>query len=209
MERGKYYLSNHQTRIYLGAIAEVSGRYGFEAVLQLAGLQGWIRDLPPDNDALEVDYVDFSMLNATLVKLYGMSGGRTLAMRAGRALFRALADRFAEMLEFESPAFQEQPYATRVEALLRAMIDEGSQLSAERVSLRVAGDQFLYTVEPCPVCWGDSEQENVMCFSTVGFLQQAVEWAGAGDHYLVEEASCAATKTADDAACVFAILKVD
>ena len=92
---------------------------------------------------------------------------------------------------------------------MQTIIDEGSQLGADHVSLRVAGDQFLYTVEPCPVCWGQGDQEEAMCFSTVGFLQQAIEWVGAGDHYLVEEASCAATKSADDAACVFAILKVD
>ena len=163
---------------------------------------------PPDNDALEVDYVDFSKLNAALVKLYGLSGGRTLAMRAGRTSFLALSERFAALLS-DDLAHNEQPVAARVEALLQAIIDEDVQLNADYISLRVAGDQFLYTVEPCPVCWGQGDLEEAMCFSTVGFLQQAIEWAGAGDHYLVEEASCAGTKSTEDAACVFAILKVD
>ena len=43
MERGKHFLSNRQARIYLTAVAEVSGKYGFEALLQLSGLQSWIR----------------------------------------------------------------------------------------------------------------------------------------------------------------------
>ena len=33
MERGKHFLTNHQARVYLDAIAEVSGKYGFEARL--------------------------------------------------------------------------------------------------------------------------------------------------------------------------------
>lgn len=209
MERGKHFLSNRQARVYLDAIAEVSGKYGFEAVLQLAGLRAWIHKRPPLNDALEIDYVDFSTLNATLMRMYGLSGGRTLATRAGRASFIAGAKRIAARINRDDPEFQSQPPTARVEALLQAIIGEESHQSADRVSLRVAGDQFLYTVEPCPACWGRGDLEETMCFSTVGFLQQAIEWMGAGDHYLVEEASCAATKSTADAACVFAILKVE
>jgi len=209
MERGKHFLSNRQAHIYLKAIASISGQFGFEALLQLAGLQAWIRDLPPDNDDLTIDYADFSLLNAALVKLYGSSGGRTLALRAGRASFIALAPQFADLLDVNAPDFQAQPIAARVEALLQAIIDAGAQLGADRITLRVAGNQFLYTVDPCPICWGQGGAEEALCFSTVGFLQQAIEWLGAGDHYLVEEASCAATKRIEDAVCVFAILKVD
>ena len=209
MERGKYFLSNHQVRVYLDAVAEVSGKYGFEALLQLAGLQAWIHNRPPHNDALEIDYADLSTLNVTLIKLYGVSGGRTLATRAGRASFRTVSARLVELLDVDAPTFQSQSPTARVEALMQAIIADESQVNADRVSLRVAGDQFLYTVDPCPVCWGQSDLEEAMCFSTVGFLQQAIEWVGAGDHYLVEEASCAATKGAGDTACVFAILKVE
>lgn len=209
MERDKHFLANFQARIYLDAIAEVSGKYGFEAVLQLAGLKTWIRKRPPLDENLKIDAADLSILNATLMRMYGSSGGRTLATHAGRASFIASAGRIAARLDIDNPAFQEQSPAARVEALLQAIADDENQLNAGHVSLRVAGDQFLYTVEPCPVCWGQEKREETMCYSTVGFIQQAIQWVGAGDDYIVEEASCAATKSAADAACVFAILRAE
>jgi predicted hydrocarbon binding protein len=209
MERGKHFLSNRKARIYLDTVAEVSGQYGFEAVLQLAGLQTWIHQRPPHNDASEVDYADFAALNATLIRMYGLTGGRTLALRAGRNSFMALTERLAAILDIDDAAFQAQPPTQRVKALLEAIVEGGGQLGIDHISLRAAGDQFLYTVQPCPICWKQSNFEDAICFSTVGFLQQAIEWVGAGDYYLVEEASCAATKTTKDATCVFAILKVD
>ena len=55
----------------------------------------------------------------------------------------------------------------------------------------------------------DNRCRAPLCYGAVGFLQQAIEWVGAGDHYIVEEASCAATKGVQETGCVFVILKME
>jgi len=208
MEREKYFLSNHPARIYLDVIAGISGRLGFAKVLQLANLPRWIEELPPYNDAREVDFADFSALNAMLLKVYGPRAGQAMALQAGRASFRALTPHLTTTLNVQAATFQEQPPAQRIEAVLAAIPHDISS-GAPHTTFQVAGEQFIYTADPCPFCWGQSHAPEARCHGMVGFLQQTVEWAGAGDDYRVEEASCAAVKESKSTACVFVILKVD
>jgi hypothetical protein len=208
MQAGKYFLSNRRARIYLDAIAETSGQYGFPAVLTLAGLHSWLETLPPYNDALEVDFVDFGALNAMLVKMYGPRAGRALALWAGRVSFMALTAHLDDLLNVQVASFQAQTPAERVWAALDIIADS-HRLGAMEAALQILGDQFTYTLNPCPFCYGQSHAVYSICHGAVGFLQQAVEWVGAGDHYMVEEASCAATKDLQETGCVFVILKME
>ncbi|HOU13402.1 MAG TPA: hypothetical protein PKZ84_09790 [Anaerolineae bacterium] len=208
MERGRHFLSNHRARVYLDVIAGISGKLGFAKVLQLAGLHSWIEGLPPYDDAREVDFADFSALNAMLVKMYGPHAGHGMALRAGRASFLALAPHLTAVLNVQSTAFQALPPAQRVSAVLQAITNDNPSGDVQ-TTFQVAGGQFIYTASPCPFCWGQHSAPENLCHGLVGFLQQAVEWAGAGDDYRVEEAACAAVKEHKDASCVFVILKVD
>ena len=208
MQAGKYYLSNRFARIYLDAIAETSGQYGFPAVLTLAGLHTWLEALPPYNDAHEVDFVDFGALNAMLVRMYGPRAGRALALWAGRTSFMALTSPIDDLLNVRAASFQAQTPAERVRAVLK-IIGDSRRFGAMEASLQVLGEQFTYTLDPCPFCFGQNRLAEAICHGAVGFLQQAVEWVAAGDDYVVEEASCAATKGAQEAGCVFVILKME
>lgn len=208
MQAGKYFLSNSRARIYLDAIAETSGQYGFPAVLTLAGLHTWLEALPPYNDAHEVDFVDFGALNAMLVKMYGPRAGRAMMQWAGRVSFVALTSYLDNLLNVRAVSFQAQAPVERVRAVLEIIADS-SRLDNIEALLQVLGDQFTYTLDPCPFCCGQSYVAHTLCHGAVGFLQQAIEWVGAGDHYMVEEASCAATKGPQETSCVFVILKME
>lgn len=208
MERGKYFLSNHRARVYLDVIAGISGKHGFAKVLQLAGLRSWLEALPPYDDAREVDFADFSALNAMLVKMYGPHAGQAMAQRAGRASFLALTPHLTDVLHTHDITFKEQPPAQRVKAVLETITNDNPPGDVH-TTLQIAGEQFICTANPCPFCWGQNHAPEALCHGVVGFLQQAVEWVGAGDDYRVEEASCAAVKEPKDTSCVFVILKVD
>lgn len=208
MQAGRYFLSNRHARIYLDAIAETSGQYGFPAVLTLAGLHAWLETLPPYNDAREVDFVDFGALNAMLVKMYGPRAGRALTQWAGRVSFMALAPSLDDRLKSQTVSFQARAPAERVRAVLDSIVAH-RRFGATPASLQTLGDQFTYTLNPCPFCFGQKPLAHSICHGAVGFLQQAVEWVGAGDHYMVEEASCAATKGPQETGCVFVILKME
>ncbi|HOT91597.1 MAG TPA: hypothetical protein PLJ78_05135 [Anaerolineae bacterium] len=208
MEKGKYFLINNHARIYLDVIASISGRLGFEKVLQHAGLNAWLEALPPYNEASEVDFADFSALNAMTSEVYGPRAGQAMAQRAGRALFTALTPHFSETLDIDNPTFKAQPPAQRVKAILEVLVHDNSSGDMHG-TFQVAGEQFIYIVNPCPFCWGQTHAPEAICSGVVGFLQQAVEWIGAGDHYRVEEAACAAAKASPDASCVFVFLKLD
>ncbi|MGC9393772.1 MAG: hypothetical protein ACP5J4_02830 [Anaerolineae bacterium] len=208
MQAGKYFLSNRRARIYLDAIAETSGQYGFPAVLTLAGLHAWLEALPPYNDVQEVDFVDFGALNAMLVKMYGPRAGRALTQWAGRVSFMALSPFIDDLLNAQTVSFQAKALVERVHAVLETIVDNQG-LGNFEATLQSLGDQFTYTLNPCPFCFGQKRFAHPICHGAVGFLQQAVEWVGAGDHYMVEEASCAATKGLQDTSCVFVILKME
>ncbi len=208
MERGKHFLSNHRARVYLDVIAGISGKHGFAKALQLAGLHIWVDGLPPYDDAREVDFADFSALNVMLVRMYGPHAGQGMALRAGRASFLALTPHLSEVLKTHDIAFKALSPAQRVSAVLESLTNDNPSGDVQ-TTFQVAGEQFIYTASPCPFCWGQHNAPENLCHGLVGFLQQAVEWAGAGDDYRVEEASCAAVKAPKDASCVFVILKVD
>lgn len=208
MQAGKCFLSNRRARIYLDAIAETCGQYGFPTVLTLAGLHAWLEALPPYNDVREVDFVDFGALNAMLVKMYGPRAGRALTQWAGRVSFMALTPYMDDLLNVQAASFHTKAPAERVRAMLEIIVDS-HRLGNMEASLQVLGDQFTYTLDPCPFCYGQHRAGHALCHGVVGFLQQAIEWVGAGDHYIVEEASCAATKSLQDTGCVFVILKME
>lgn len=208
MRAGKHFLSNRRARIYLDALAETSGRYGFPTVLTLAGLHPWLKALPPYNDAHEVDFVAFGALNAMLVKMYGPRAGRAMMQWAGRVSFMALTSHLDSLLNVQTASFRAQTPVERVQTVLNTVVNH-NPYGDLKTSLQTLGDQFTYTLTPCPFCYGQNHTPYALCHGAVGFLQQAIEWAGAGDHYMVEEASCAATKGPQATKCVFVALRME
>ena len=77
-----YFYPNSIVRDFLLAMEDVMGHNGVSAVLNLAGMHGWVGHYPPDNLDRSVDFGEFSAINGTLMEMYGPRGGRALARRA-------------------------------------------------------------------------------------------------------------------------------
>src|SRR5215510_10090556 len=86
-EKSGYFYPNKFARIFIEAMEEVMGKNGLNAVLNLAGLQHYVDNYPPDNLEKGFDFSEFTALNVALEDMYGPRGGRGLALRAGRATF--------------------------------------------------------------------------------------------------------------------------
>lgn len=198
-----YYYPNRIARIYLEAMAEVMGRNGLNALLNLTGLKQYVVEFPPNGLEKEFEFADFSNLNQGLEDIYGPRGGRGLALRGGRATFaRGLKD-FGALAGVGDLAFKVLPLSTKLKIGLPAMARVFTQFS-DQIS-RVVGfdDHYLYYIDRCPVCWG-RESDRPICFVAVGLLQEGLRWVSGGLEFRVEEIECVAMG-ADS--CIFKIDK--
>jgi predicted hydrocarbon binding protein len=207
MTRERFLLSNRRTRIYLDALGDVMGRHGLSALLRVAGLTAWIYDPPPYDNVLEVDAVDFVVLNTTLEEIYGPRGARSLIFRTGKIVFAKSLEQMGAEMGLNPTALKLMPLDTRVKRLLEALARGNAQQGDIDALVTEEPGRLLYTLTRCPECWGRSGLSHSICEGMVGFIQAAIEWAGAVEHYWVKEIECGATKAVKDSTCVFAVNK--
>lgn len=198
-----YYYTNTIARIYLEALEEVMGRNGLNAVLNLASLTHLIDHYPPANLAKEFDFADYAALNAALEEMYGPRGGRGLQMRAGRIAFTKGLQALGALSGVGDLATRLLPLSAKISIGIPAMARVISQISDEAITVDDRGDHLVYTVRPCPACWGRTAQQPI-CFSHRGVLEQALDWLSNGRRFRVEETDCIAT---GGHACVYTIYK--
>src|SRR5258706_12400877 len=103
------------------AMEDVMGKNGLNAILNLAGLQNYIDNYPPDNLERQFDFADFTALNAALEDMYGPRGGRGLALRAGRACFSQGLKNFGPLAGVGALAFKGLPLGARPKMALPPM----------------------------------------------------------------------------------------
>lgn len=202
-EKSGLYYPNKIVYIYLVAMEEVMGKGGINAVLNLAKLPHWIDNYPPNNLAREIDFSDFSALNAAIEEMYGLRGGRGLALRAGRASFAQGLNDFGALIGVSELAFKVIPLGTKLKVGLRAMAETFSTFSDQKSRVKEEEDRFIYTIESCPVCWGRTS-ERPICFAATGVLQEGLRWVSGGKDFRVEQFHCHAM---GHETCDFAIYK--
>lgn len=200
---GLYY-ANKFTRIALDALEDVMGKNGLNAILNLAHLSSIINNYPPDNLNREFDFADFSALNLALEELYGPRGGRSLALRAGRATFDDALRNFGTLAGAGDLAFKVLPLQAKMRHGLPAMAKIFSQVSDQNSTVREEEEAFIYTIHQCPVCWGRPKTDKPACFIAVGLLQEALRWVSGGSEFRVNESQCVAM---GDDVCEFTIYK--
>jgi predicted hydrocarbon binding protein len=186
-----YYYPNRIGRIYLEAMAEVMGRNGLNALLNLTGLKQYVQEFPPNGLEKEFEFADFSNLNQGLEDIYGPRGGRGLALRGGRATFaRGLKD-FGALAGVGDLAFKVLPLSTKLKIGLPAMARVFTQFSDQLTRVVGFDDHYLYYIDRCPVCWG-RVSDRPICYVAVGLLQEGLRWVSGGLEFRVEEIECVA-----------------
>jgi predicted hydrocarbon binding protein len=202
-QQPKYFYPNKMGRIILLAMEEIIGRNGVNAVLNLAELQGLINNYPPNNLDLRFSFENLSRIMVTLEALYGIRGGRGLALRTGRASFKYGLREFGPILGITDLSFRLLPLQMKLKVGADAFAQAFNNFTDQNVSLEEDEQSLYWHIERCPLCWGRAADSPV-CQLAAGTLQEALHWVSGGKYFEVEETGCIAM---GDQACTFSILK--
>lgn len=188
-EKSGLYYPNKMGYIYLQAMEEVMGKGGINAVLNLAKLPHFIDNYPANNLARELDFSDFTAINKAIEDMYGIRGGRGLALRAGRAAFAQGLSDFGALIGMSELAFKVIPLGTKLKIGLRALAETFSTFSDQKSYVTEEDDHFVYTIEKCPVCW-ERHTDRPVCFAATGVIQEGLRWVSGGKDFKVEQTHC-------------------
>lgn len=189
-EKSGYYYPNKFARLAIEAMGEIMGRNGLNAILNLAGLQQYVDNYPPDNLEKGFDFVEFTALNVALEDMYGPRGGRGLALRAGRAVFAGGLRSFGALAGVGDLAFKVLPLNAKLKVGVPAMANIFSQFSDQISNVHEEGtDRIVYTLERCPMCWG-RKTDRPVCFVGQGLLQEGLRWVSGGREFKVDLSTC-------------------
>ncbi len=202
-DQNKFYYPNKFARAYLLGLEEVLGRNGLNAVLTYAKLRHWVDKLPPNNLNKEFSFEDFSAIQQALEEMYGLRGGKGLALRAGRATFKYGLKEFGAVLGMADLALRVLPLNVKLRVGLNAFAETFNRFSDQIVRLEEDDEHFVWVNERCPVCWG-RHTDKPCCHAAVGILEEGLRWGSGGKTFKVEETTCIAT---GDDACRFVISK--
>jgi predicted hydrocarbon binding protein len=192
---------NKMGRMMMQALEDVMSRNGVNAVLALAQLEHRVNHYPPDNLEPGFGFEELSTIMQCIEEMYGPQGGRSLALRAGRAGFKYALHEFGVQLDLADLAFRHLPLELRLWMALRAMADVFNRFSDQRVQVSKQGPYIEYRIERCPVCW-QRHTTGPCCYAAVGLLQETTTWVGRGESCDVREVACIA---AGAPACTFLV----
>lgn len=204
VEKSGLYYPNKFGLIIIKALEDVMGRNGLNAILNLAGLNKYTENYPPDNLEKGFDFSELSALGIALEEMYGPRGGRGLALRAGRATFADALKDFGALAGAGDLAFKVLPLQAKLRIGLPAMAKIFTQISDQKSTVEEKDTEFIYTIHKCPVCWGREGLDKPVCFIATGLLQEGLKWISGGSEFRVNESRCHAM---GDDVCEFVIQK--
>jgi predicted hydrocarbon binding protein len=190
-ELSNLYYPNKIARIFLGAMEDVMGKNGLNAILNLAGLQQYIDNYPPDNLERQFDFAHFTALQVALEDMYGPRGGRGLALRAGRACFAQGLKNFGALAGAGDLAFKVLPLSAKLKMGLPAMAAIFTNFSDQLSVVEEHDDHYTYIIKKCPLCW-NRKQDKPVGHTAVGLLQEGLRWVSGGHEFRVVETECKA-----------------
>lgn len=187
-----YYCSNKLAFSLFQSLEEVIGKNGLNTVLNLAGLGHLIDSYPEDNLEKNFNLAYISAINQALETLYGIRGGKSLFMRAGKRLFSSFLKDFGGFIGTGEMEFNTLPSEVRAQVGLHAMAEIFNYLTDQKCSVTSEDNQMRWVVENCAYCFGRSGLERTICYINVGMLQEALKTLNSVDEYSVHETKCIA-----------------
>jgi len=204
LQKSGLYYPNKFGLIIIKSLEEVMGKNGLNAILNLAGLNNYVENYPPDNLEKGFDFSELSAIGAGLEEIYGPRGGHSLALRAGRATFSDALKNFGALAGMADLAFVVLPLHAKLRIGLPSMAKIFSQLSDQHSTVEEKDNEFIYVVHKCPCCWGRHDADKPVCFIAAGLLQEGLKWISGGNEFRVDESKCVAV---GDDVCEFVIQK--
>jgi predicted hydrocarbon binding protein len=204
IQKSGLYYPNKFGLITLKSLEDVMGKNGLNAILNLAGLNSYIENYPPDNLEKAFDFAELSSIGVALEEMYGPRGGRGLMLRAGRATFADALKYFGALAGAGDLAFKVLPLQAKMRIGLPAMAKIFSQVSDQLSTVEERDNELIYTIHKCPCCWGRSGVDKPVCFIAAGLIQESLKWVSGGNEFRVNESKCVAL---NDPVCEFIIQK--
>jgi predicted hydrocarbon binding protein len=189
IEKSGFYYPNKMGKIFLEALEEVMGKNGLNAILNLAGLEQYIDNYPPDNLNKEFDFAEISALLNALEQMYGPRGGRGLSQRAGRALFANGLRNFGALAGAGDLAFTVLPLSAKLKIGVPAIAKIFNGLTDQVSNVQDNGEYYTYTLERCSMCH-NRQTDKPACHVAAGILQEALKWVSGGQEFRIEMESC-------------------
>ena len=194
---------NRIARAFFTAMDDVMGQHGLNTVLTTANLQRYIDHPPPHDLERAFSFADMAAISAALETIYGVRGGRGMALRIGRAAFAMGLKQFGVMRGMGDPAFRALPLTKRVEYGLQALSVLHNNFSDQTTGVRQEKNAYSFYIENSPMAYGRNTEKPV-CHAQVGIIQECLRWASNGYVFYVREVTCHAVTGGE---CVFRINK--
>ncbi|HBX71151.1 MAG TPA: hypothetical protein DEH25_17685 [Chloroflexi bacterium] len=199
----QYYYPNIWGRSILTSANEILGDNGVNALLNLAGLQEYIGNYPPDNIKKEFSFTHVAKLQQALYDMYGSRGARVFATRGGEQTFQHSMDKYDKVQKAALAAMSIGSTEARHRVGLQFFSKFFNTVSDQIVRIDDDETYWYWIIERCPMCWERHATEPV-CHLGVGVLNAASTWATGGAKFRIQEINC---KAKGDENCVYALEK--
>ena len=203
-DKKTYYYPNKWGRVILTSADDVMGEKGVAALLNMAKMQEFIGNYPPDNMKKEFSFEHVGILQQGFWDMYGKRGARVFAIRAGEQAFVDGLSQFKSVATAAQVAMKVGTLEGKIKLGLEFFSKFFNSVSDQVVKIEEDDKHWIWRITRCPVCWGRKSDEP-LCHYAIGVLQGALGWVAEGKKFRIQETECTAMG-ADS--CVIKIEKV-
>lgn len=191
MEETTLAFTNEYGEILLEGVEEILGDQDTRRVMQQATQIHQNQSPHKSSETAKTSHsVEAKYFHKALEEVFGISGGKGVAHRAGQAAFKTILKRHGDEMGLASREYRMLPSSRRMKTGLEALAKAYSVMSSTPVTVVEHPDHWSWHIQDCPVC-GRQIQSTVTCQFTLGLLQGFLAWASAGKFYEVQETECA------------------
>jgi hypothetical protein len=162
---------------------EIIGQAGVNAVLNRA--QVLHRQYAKANDLV----ANTGDIQTALEDLYGLRGGRGVALRSGRVSFDQLLRMDGKEMGLMELNYRMLPSQARIFMGLQLLADKISSMMANAITVEDGTDAWQWRMT-ADVQLGQERGMRSSCHFLVGFLQEYLMWASGGKYHHVQEVEC-------------------
>jgi predicted hydrocarbon binding protein len=192
MEYLALYPENQMRDILFQGVEEIIGEKDARRVKRQAkkldsNYQGKIASQnPKENSSLKT-----LAFEEALREVYGGTGSKGVAQRAGQAAFKSLLKKYGDEMGLRSLDYRLLPSKKRIRSGMEAMAKVYNKLCLANVQVEEEPEHWHWVIESSLTCCKQWEV-GVMCHFTVGLLQGFLGWVSAGKVFDVKEIQCVA-----------------
>lgn len=187
---GLYY-PNRIARAFFSAMDDVMGPNGLSSLLSIVQMEAHLNHPPPDDLKRQFDFASIAAINEALEEMYGIRGGRGMALRIGQSAFARGLKNFGAMQAVAHPAFRNLALPKRIDYGLQGLASILTNFSDQNSHVENNGDALLFVSDVSPFSWNRTSDKPV-CHMMGGIILECLRWSSNGYEFYVREVECRA-----------------